>query len=220
MGTEEFKKGPLAYIGNNSYAGGMIGPGVPTDKHPVTLGLDISKAPRAGEEVTLSCRIVSLIDVPDFSIDWSFMRRLGAVGQDISETELLSSADLSWKIDIKKGEPVVFSTTFKFPTEGNWEIWVSGKSGARYLTDSGHYMKISITSTRSSFGWMEIPMPKTTTSEPPGTTTAIYMEKTTGPSPTEPQPISNVTCPTQWYQYDNDTKKLTPADSTTISKLP
>jgi len=169
MGTEDFENGPLAYLSANSYAGGVSGPGVPNDIHPVSLGLDISKAPRPGGEVTLSCRIISLIDVPDFSIQWSFYRGK----EEIPETEFLSSKDLDWKIDVKKDEPVVFSTVIKFPTEGDWDIAAVGKSGINYLTGSGHRLKMSITSTRSYFGWMERPL--TTTPTITGTTSTTTL---------------------------------------------
>jgi hypothetical protein len=177
IGTEDFKNGPLAYMGNCTYAGGVRGPTVANEMSPaVTLGLDISKPPRPGEEVSLSCRITSVIDVPDVSIRWSFFRRAGDSVQDIPATELLSSADLGWKTDVKKGEPAVFSTTIKFPMEGDWEIVASGVSGTKPLIQSGHRMRISITSTRSSFGWMDITPPHTgkPPSTMPGTPTAIY----------------------------------------------
>jgi hypothetical protein len=179
MDTEEFENSPLAYMGNCTYAGGVRGPTVTNEMYPVSLGLDISKAPRAGEEVTLSCGITSVIDVPDFSIQWYFWIS-GDNAQDIPEAELLSSKDLGWKTNIKKGESVVFFTTIKFPTEGNWAIAVVGKSGTNYLTGSGHSMRISITSTRSYFGWIDITPPSTgkPPSTMPGTTTAIYSTTT------------------------------------------
>ena len=171
MGTPEFMAGPLAYLGNNSYACGVRGPVVPTEINPVSLGLDISKAPRPGESVTLSCRITSLVDMPDVSIQWYFYRRIGDNKQEIPAAELLSIEDLGWKTDVKKDVPVVFSTTIKFPSEGDWEIIAAGKSGTNYLTDSGHILKMRITSTISYFGWEERPVIWTTTNTPPGTTT-------------------------------------------------
>jgi hypothetical protein len=171
MGTEDFQNGPLAYLINNSYAGGVRGPGLPTDFNPVSVGLDISKAPRPGEEVTLSCRIISLIDVHDFSIQWSFYRG----PEKIPETEFLTSKDLDWKIDLKKDEPVIFSTVIKFPTEGDWDISAVGKSGTNYLTGSGHRLKMSITSTRSFFGWIETPITIRPTVPGTGTTTTAIL---------------------------------------------
>jgi hypothetical protein len=171
MGTEEFKSGPLAYL--EHYIHGMGGVVVPNEMHPVSLGLDISKAPRPDEEVTLSCRINSVIDVPDFSIRWSFVRRSEDTTKDISATELLSDADLNWKADIRKGEPAVFSTKIKFPM-GDWWIFAAGKSGTKYLTGSGDNLKLSITSTKSYYGWIERPLPPATTTSTDTGTKAIY----------------------------------------------
>jgi hypothetical protein len=169
MGTEEFKNGPLAYMANNSYQGGVLGPVIFPD--PVSLGLDISKAPRPGEEVTLSWRVNSIIDIPDFSIQWFFYRRLGDDVQKIPETELLSNADLSWKTDIKKDIPVVFSTTIKLPTEGDWDITAEGKERTKIITGAVYSLKLSITSTNSYFGW--VIRPPTITETATGRTTTI-----------------------------------------------
>jgi hypothetical protein len=166
MGTEDFNNGPLAYLRANSYAGGVVGPTKPGGTYSVSLGLDISKPPRPGEEVTLSCRITSVIDIRDVSIVWSFYK-----GKDkIPETEILSSEDLNWKTDIKKDVPVVFSTTIKLPSEGNWDIAAVGKEGTKYLTGSGHRLKITITSTRSYFGWIQV-ITRPTMHDETGTTT-------------------------------------------------
>jgi hypothetical protein len=171
MGTEEFKNGPLAYMANNSYQGGVFGP--VTFPDPISLGLDISKAPRPGEAMTLSCRINSTIDIPDFSIQWFFYRRSGDDVEQIPETELLSSADLSWKADIKKDIPVVFSTTIKLPTEGDWDITAEGKEGTKIITGAAHNLKLTITSSKSYFGWVVRP-PTITKTATGRTTTAPY----------------------------------------------
>jgi hypothetical protein len=173
MGSEEFKNGPLAYLDNLNYEGGVWPPvSLP---NPVSIGMDMSKAPRPGEAVTLSCSINSIIDIPDFSIQWSFYRILGDDVQKIPEIELLSSADLNWKSDIKKDIPVVFSTTIKLPTEGNWDIAAVGRGGAKFITGSGagYRLKVTITSTNSYFGWVEKP-PTITKTATGRTTTAPY----------------------------------------------
>jgi hypothetical protein len=154
MNTPDFKQGPLAYLGNLSHEGGVSHPIIAYEGIPVTLGLDLSRAPRVGEEVTLSCRITSVVDMPDISIEWVFYRTLGETTQVISPAEMLSSADLDWATDIRKGEPVVFSTQIKFPAEGEWEIVAMGKSGTRYLTGAAHRMRFDITPSKSYFGWV------------------------------------------------------------------
>jgi hypothetical protein len=170
MGTEDFKNGPLAYLGNLTYEGGVSPPIVPDIIYPVSLGLDISKAPQVGEEVTLTCRIISLIDMPDISIQWYFYKRT----EKIPAEKLLTSADLGWKADIKKDEPMLFSTMIKFPTEGDWEIIAAAKSGTKYITGAGHRLRTSITPTGSYFGWTDMPVTQTTTNTPPGTTPTAH----------------------------------------------
>jgi hypothetical protein len=155
--TEEFKTGPLAYLDLRTFPDGGAGyRRTPISISPFSIGLDISKAPKAGEEVTLSCRVLSLIDMSDFSIQWRFYKRTGYTGQLITATELLPSTDLNWKTDIKKDEPVVFSTTIKFPTEGEWEISAIGNKN-KNQTSIGDTIHITITSTKSYFGWAELP---------------------------------------------------------------
>jgi hypothetical protein len=147
--TEEFKTGPLAYLDFQTFPGGGWGyQKIPTLDNPYSIGLDISKAPKAGEEVTLSCRVLSLIDMTDFSLQWLFSKRTGESLQEIPST------------DIKKGEPVVFSTTIKFPTEGEWEITAIANSveiNNMHRAQNGDTIHITITSTRSYFGWAELP---------------------------------------------------------------
>jgi hypothetical protein len=173
MGTEDFKASPLAYLGDFAYGrgGGQV---VAYEGIPVTLGLDISKAPRPGEDVTLSCRNNSVIYVQDVSIERYFLRRLGDTIEEIPAVKLLSSSDLGWKTNLKKDESVVFSTQVKFPTEGEWEIAASGNSEAKPLIQSGYRLKLSITSSRSYFGWAERPLPPATTSSTDTGTKAIY----------------------------------------------
>jgi hypothetical protein len=153
MNSEGFKSSPIAYLGDFTYGRGG-GPIIPDMTYPLTLGLDISKAPRVGEEVILSCRVNSLIDVSDFSIQWSFYKGK----EKVPEANLLTSKDLGWKTDIKKGEPVIFSTAIKFPTDGDWQIFAGGKSGTKFITGAGDNLKFTITSTRSYFVWIETPV--------------------------------------------------------------
>jgi hypothetical protein len=197
MGTEDFKTGLLAYLGNLTYEGGVWPPPVPNEMYPVSLGLDISKAPRAGEVVNLSCRIRSVIDLPDVSIAWSLLRRLGDTAEDLPETDLLSSTDLAWNTDLKKNEPIVFSTTIKFPTEGDWELSATGKSGTKYITGSGHRLKLSITSSKSYFGWAEQLVKLNITDKQAAGVKAIYKDKVVGKLNIGPQSIGPATGPSQ-----------------------
>jgi hypothetical protein len=159
MNEEYFDTGPLGYLNLHTFPGGGAGYyRIPIDNNPFSVGLDISKAPNAGEEVTLTCRVLSVIDMTDFRLQWLFFKRTGGNVEEIPSTDLLSNADLSWKTDVKKGEPVVFSTTITFPTEGEWEVITNGTYEENYNGGvSQDYFYITITPTRSYFGWAELP---------------------------------------------------------------
>ena len=128
MRERVIKSGPLAYIDNFPY--GDVGNKIMDEiTAPVILVLDISKAPRVGEEAVLSCRISSLHDVPDFSAQITFSRRL----EDNSLLEmpggrLLINGDLKWAGNLKQNEPAEFSATIRFPEEGDLEVYAGGNS--------------------------------------------------------------------------------------------
>jgi hypothetical protein len=160
--TEEFKSGPLAYLAFSTFPGGNGSQRIPTPDDPYSVYLDILKAPKVGEEVKLICRILSLNDMTDFSIQWHFYKRTGDNVREIPSTSFLTGADLGWKNDIKKGEPVVFSTTIKFPSEGEWAIMAIANSEAinnMGTASNGDDLQITITSARSYFGWAKLPWP-------------------------------------------------------------
>jgi hypothetical protein len=158
MNTSEFESGPLGYLSYFRY-GQFSSRTIPTDYDPVTLELDISKLPRVGEEVLLTCRISSIIDYPDYSARVSLWKRVE--GQQISqvpEGSILLAGDLKWGGDLKKGESVEFSATIKFPEEGDWEIRALGdhpKYPGNFFTDT---IQISIRTDRQFFGWEEYPV--------------------------------------------------------------
>jgi hypothetical protein len=171
---EEFKAGPLGYLNLGTFPGGGAGYNrVPSASNPFSIGLDISKAPKAGEEVTLTCRVLSLIDMDDFSIEWSFSRRTAGKVQLMPSADFLTTADLSWKTDVKKDVPAVFSTTFKFPSEGEWEVRARGTYEVnRNGPGSVDYFYVTITPARSYYGWAKLPPQTGTLTSTTVTTTA------------------------------------------------
>jgi len=97
--------------------------------------LDISKAPRPGEKILLTYRLVSLkTDVPEF---YTFVRLWNRV---ISTTERyyvfthVFSAEDKWILNgslkylgsLKKGNPIVLTATVKIPEEGEWQFHAAG----------------------------------------------------------------------------------------------
>jgi hypothetical protein len=137
---------------------------------PVRVELDLSKAPQAGEEVTLTCTIASLHDVPDYSLSLRFYRRGLNGGLTLVPTStFLVNGELNWQGNLLQGKPTVFTTTIKFPQEGEWEIYVGGKSPEYIKTnksDDGSVLDITIATPKSFYGWKPIIVnPATSTTE-------------------------------------------------------
>jgi hypothetical protein len=171
LGTPEFSSGPLAYLGNFSY--GTVSKPTLDERHPVTVELDISKAPRAGEEATITCRVASLGDVPNFSVELRFFRRSG---QRVPADNLLVSGNGTWSFDLKAGTPVNLSTKVKFPDPDDWRIEVVGNSLENinaHMAGFADYIPLSVRTDKSSFGWEERPITGTGTFPPGRTVTGI-----------------------------------------------
>jgi len=191
MYTEEFCSSPLAYLGNLYYGEG--GERDLDELHPVAIDLDISKAPRVGEEAVLTYRIRSFNEVTDFSAELQvFKRTVGVAEVRIPVESIMSSGISTWQGDLIPGEPVVVTCTIVFPEEGDWKINAYGNSLARKQVNRiGYidYIKMNSTDTRGSFGWEDpqinpcvtIATPTTTipTTIPTTPTTTIPTENTT-----------------------------------------
>jgi hypothetical protein len=155
FGTEQFDSGPLAYLNNFTYGGSGAIP--PSQSQPFGIELDISKAPRVGEEVILTCKMISLQDADNFTAKIEFSKR-----QDdgslftVSSNDLVQKGDIQWTGNLKKGEPVTFTTSVKFSEAGNWEIYAQGNSEQNIKNQkigAADSIKFSIDDLRSSFGW-------------------------------------------------------------------
>jgi hypothetical protein len=174
MGTLEFKSGPLAYLGGFPYGAAAGGEAVPNELRPVIMELDISKAPLMGEEAVVTCRIVSLHDVTDFSATIIFLKN----GVQVPGENLMVQGSLGWTGDLKQGQPVEFSATITFHDEGSWEIIASGNSldnEINHISGSGDILGMTIQNNLSFFGFMEHPTPTPTepTRYPTPTATAV-----------------------------------------------
>ena len=157
MGTEEFRSGPLAYLGNFPY--GQAGRGTLSELHPVIMELDISKAPRVGEEAILTCRISSLHDVSNFSTELRFFRRRKDNSiLTITPASLLVNGVAEREFNLQANETVEFSATIKFPEEGDWWIYAEGISEEDRTNHTGGYadnLRMTITGEKSFFSWQE-----------------------------------------------------------------
>ena len=151
VGTPEFNSGPLARFGDFSY--GEPAKPSPSELHPVTIELDISKPPRAGEEATITYRIDSLNDISDFSTELRFFRRSG---ERVSADKLLVKGEAITELDLKAGVPAEISATVVFPDADDWRIAVYGVSPENIrekTAGAGDGIELTVASDIGSFGW-------------------------------------------------------------------
>jgi hypothetical protein len=147
--------GPLEYLDNFSY--GQSTQRDPDERFdPVILGLDISKIPSIGEVTILSCRIRSIVDAPDYSVQIIFAERLkGNATQTVPGDSILVEGDLAWIGDLKKNEPVEFTAIITFPEEGEWRIRAEGDCSTNDKLAFADSIEMNITGDISSYGWEE-----------------------------------------------------------------
>jgi hypothetical protein len=148
------KAGPLGYLSNFNY--GEAGhPTLNETITPIIVEADISKAPRVGEEVTVTANIVSLHDVPNFSAYFNFVNRSSR--QRVPASTVLVSGQSNWTGDLKANQTVQFSANIKLPETGEWEIYVEGNSKENLANHFGGYANsilITIEPDKSYFGWV------------------------------------------------------------------
>jgi hypothetical protein len=175
MSSEEFSLSPLGYLDNFPY-GRWTDRVLNESSDPILLALDISKAPKLGEEAVLTCRITSLHDVADLPTKITFSTwQKATTGTEIPGTNLLVNGDLEWRGSLKVGEPIEFSATIKFPEEGDWLIHGQGDILTNG-TGSADEIRMNITRDRGSFGWKQyvLPTPTNGITIPPIPTSGLY----------------------------------------------
>jgi hypothetical protein len=151
VGTPGFNSGPLARFGDFSY--GELARPSPSNDHPVTIELNISKPPRVGEEATITYYINSLNDVADFSTELSFNRRNGEKGP---ADKLIVKGTATSKLDLKAGVPALISATVIFPDADDWRIEVYGvspKNISNKTAGVADEIELTITPDLGSYGW-------------------------------------------------------------------
>jgi hypothetical protein len=138
------------------------------------LELQLEKAPRLNEPITLTCiRQTSDFVSPEQEneVNGNISQGNGDLVPPIHEKitlefervdlktrwlikvpaqEVLAGGSLNWEGDMT-GEPMDFSTTIKFPYEGNWAIYASS---AQPPHDKDHIF-LNVGEESSSFGWVE-----------------------------------------------------------------
>jgi len=82
-----------------------------TTRTPITVKLEISKAPKLNEDVLVKCIVTSILDAPKTVIKI-----------ELPEAAIKLSGDLNWEGDLIQGVPVELSIKVRFIEEGNWTI--------------------------------------------------------------------------------------------------
>ena len=152
---DEDYTGSLAYLRNFPY--GQIDVRDPDEQFsPVIFRLDTSKIPGVGEETLLSCRIRSIVDTADYSINIIIDKRLkDNTIHEMPIESILVEGDLAWQGELKKNEPVEFSATIAFPEEGEWQIRTEGRCSSNDKLNFADSIKMNLTSDISYYGWDE-----------------------------------------------------------------
>lgn len=147
------KSGQLGYLADFNY-GDYGHPSLDEVTTPVIVEADISKAPKAGEEVTVTASIISLHDVPDFSAYFNFTNK--SARQRIPALDIVVSGQTNWTGDLKANQVTKFSGNINLPHTGEWDILVIGNSLQNELNNKSGYAEsipITITPDKSFFGW-------------------------------------------------------------------
>lgn len=153
IGTPDFYHSSLVYLGYIGYGQGDDRTLSLSKSYPVILILDISKAPRPGEEVTLTCNIHSFYDISDFPAQITFMKRIDSNNLiKVSADNLLVNGSLNWTGNLPKGANQ-FSTVIRFPEEGDWEIHVQSDYPMNGQPGFADNLRLHVSNNLSYYGW-------------------------------------------------------------------
>ncbi|MFB0556601.1 MAG: hypothetical protein ACETVW_01950, partial [Dehalococcoidia bacterium] len=97
-------------------------PSTPTERWPLSVQVDIPKAPRLDEPVELTWVVNSIRDIGEVEAEIEFYRMEGTDRVEVLAQDVLVEGDLSWEGSLKKDTLVQLSATIKLPQEGDWEI--------------------------------------------------------------------------------------------------
>jgi hypothetical protein len=179
--NRKYFSSPLVYLSHFPY--GTFGyRSLDERSAPAMLELNISKAPRVGEEAVVTCRVTSLHDETNVRLYLVFSKfNKGFNGTPIPAERILVKGEPGWVnsastqpgetmppdimilenkqlarvLDLKQGEPLEFSFTVKFPEEGDWLIHGQGDFLNNNRGGFAEEMKININRDRGSFGWID-----------------------------------------------------------------
>jgi len=129
-------------------------PYIASERFPMTVQLDISKAPRLDEPATLTWAINSIRDIVEVNGEIKFYLMEETDRVQVPAKDVLVEGDLSWEGDVGQDVPVQLMATVKFPQEGDWEIraWAHSPEQPGGCNDPQF---LSVGKEKSRFGWVE-----------------------------------------------------------------
>jgi len=114
---------------------------------PISVDLEMEKAPRLEEAVTLTCTVKSIgYDGP-----------ASTASIELPEGAVLVNGDLKWEGDLKADIPIQFTATIKFVKEGYWKIKAVANRVVNEYSIWGDMDSIFLRVTEESgeFGWFD-----------------------------------------------------------------
>ncbi len=131
-------------------------PITPSEQWPIAVELDIPIPPRLNEPVQLTWALNSIRDIDGVISEIKFYRMEGTHRVSVPVEDLLIEGDLTWNGFLKKDSPLNFSSTVKFPREGDWEVLALADSYAEQQPiNSASVLYLHVDKDKSRWGWTE-----------------------------------------------------------------
>jgi hypothetical protein len=129
-------------------------PYVPSEEFPMTVQVDISKAPRLDEAVELTWTINSIRDMAEVNGWVNFRQMEGTEEVDVPAEDILVEGDLNWEGSLKKDIPIQLSAIIRFPEEGDWRIQARARAPEQEggCADS---LFLNVSAEKGRWGWAE-----------------------------------------------------------------
>jgi hypothetical protein len=131
-------------------------PITPDERWPITVELDISKAPGLDETVELTWVINTIRDLSEVKSEIEFYHMEGTDRIEVPAEDVLVDGDLRWEGSLTKNSPVQLSATIGLHQEGDWEIHASADCYAEVEPiNSGYIIFLNVVKEKGRWGWAQ-----------------------------------------------------------------
>jgi hypothetical protein len=121
---------------------------------PVGVYSRVGHAPSPGEEFPITTLVYSIEDFDQASAFIHFVRMDGYKYIDIPFSDIAVKGEDKWEGSLKKGTPIEFDCTVKFPGEGEWIIYFLTRTGPGLQEHDMQSLRLHIEKGKSCFGWL------------------------------------------------------------------